>query len=121
MSVTNVPTLEPAPNSPSRQGATEEHLSFVRTAPRRLVDRDAVAEILITDWKRPRLPLRCPVAPGAPFPHPDRRLLARSDFHALCAVTVLSRIGARIGCVVFCASLFSFSVRAPAGAERSPP
>ncbi|ASU78656.1 hypothetical protein CDG81_10645 [Actinopolyspora erythraea] len=51
MSVTNVPTPEPAPNSPPRQGA-EEHLSFVRTAPRHLVDRNAIAEILITDWRR---------------------------------------------------------------------
>ncbi|WP_370192916.1 ScbA/BarX family gamma-butyrolactone biosynthesis protein [Streptacidiphilus sp. MAP5-52] len=37
---------------PSQHGAEEGGLTFVRTAPRHLVDRAAVAEVLITDWQR---------------------------------------------------------------------
>ncbi|WP_369196607.1 ScbA/BarX family gamma-butyrolactone biosynthesis protein [Streptomyces djakartensis] len=48
MSLTDpTPTL---PLPPDARGEAE--LRFVRTAPRHLVDRTAVAEVLITDWRR---------------------------------------------------------------------
>lgn len=53
MSVVDVPPEDspPAVWQPWRSTA-KEGLRFARTAPRHLVDRSAVAEVLITDWQR---------------------------------------------------------------------